>query len=246
MREEILQARGDVEFPADCDAETVSQLLNGQRLYDWSWSLFIRDLPYLYELLTNRPAVFDYLFVTRFLVARASHLLRTGPFATSFPEVWGGICRHKLQYAATYRHLFLRELEIVLKEGGVDLKNGGTRLFLTRILNMEEQYLCVVESVELIPDTAVDFNTYPMLCWVGDEAGEDSGCSLLIPPSVDVPARIEEYLAYTTVRPCKMELATARARRERDRRYREIGRLITPTDRDLWRMHGRKRSALAH
>ena len=96
MKETSLQAGWGIDFPDSCTASDVCGILNSKRLYEWDWDLFIWDLPYLYKLLTTCPAAFDYLFATRFLVARASHLMMTGPFNSSLPEIWEGVRHHKL------------------------------------------------------------------------------------------------------------------------------------------------------
>lgn len=237
MREETLRARWDIDFPQECDASTVCALLDERRLYEWSWDHFIWDLPYLYRLLTERPAVFDYLFVTRFLVARASHLLMAGPFKSSMPDVWGGIARHKLQYAGVYHHIFLNALrEVTDGDDPIGQVQYGGRLFVTKILELEREFLRVVEVIDLMPDSAEDFTGYPLSCWVKGELCLDSGCSHLLPPAVAVKVQVQENAAFQTIRPCRKELATLIMKNGEARLFREKGRQITATDRDLQRM----------
>ena len=236
MREVSVEANWEIVFPDQCDAAKVNRMLNEQRLYEWDWDTFIWDVPYLETILTEHPAEYDYLFVTRFLKARAAHLLLTETASISSTEVCEGIARHKLQYAAMYRHLFLNELRDVLAEFGEAASGIGARYFLTNIRRVEREYLRIVEAVALMPEAAEDFTNYPLCCWVDGELAHDSGCALLIPSPVTVRVRIDENFAYSTIRPCREEVLSGKPQHCRKGYFRECGTAITATDRDLQRM----------
>jgi hypothetical protein len=233
-----LQARWDIEFPDDCDAADVCALLEKGLLYDWHWDNFIWELHLLHKLLTERPPVFDYYYVTRFLVARASHLMMIGPFASGFADVWAEVARQKLQYAGLYRHLFTKALEEVLAPGPVPARarRFESRMFVTRIQEVEQVFLRLVEAICLMPGSAADFAGYPVGCWVQGGLSSDSGCALLLPAAVAVVVGVEEAQAFRTIRPGKREMATLVLENRVVRRLREFGREITATDRDLQRM----------
>lgn len=236
MTEETLQARWDVDFPEDCDAAAVCTLLDQGRLYDWNWDDFIWDLPYLNKLLAERPAVFDYLFVTRFLTARASHLLMNGPFMSGVAEVWGEVARQKLQYAGLYRHLFVDALRGVLAPAASGGGRFANRMFVTKIQEVEHVFLRMVEAICLMPESAADFAGYPVGCWVLGGVHGDSGCELLLPPPVAVAVDVEEAHAFRKIRPCKLERAGLIIQNRKASCFREVGCRITSTDRDLQRM----------
>jgi hypothetical protein len=234
MREVTRQASWEIEFPEDCTPDDVCGILEQNRLYEWSWDYFAWDIPRAYQLLDEQPATFDTLFLIRVLVARASHLMMTAPFKSSLQDVWSGIARHKLQYAAIYRHLLLEAMRDELADDlDAMLLLRGPRWFQTKIMAMETDYLRTIESICLMPDDTDDFEGYPLSCWVKGELCTDSACSILMPPAVDLAVRIEEHPAFRIVGPGRAELTEMVHKGKEPRYFKECGSQITSTDYDL-------------
>ncbi len=109
--DDIYPADWTIPYPATCDISAALRALEATELCYWSWDSFIWDLAKLRDLLRTRPVEFDYLYVTRFLKARAAYLARVGPFSSCIVTVLDGITRYRLQVAGIYRHLFMLELD---------------------------------------------------------------------------------------------------------------------------------------
>lgn len=228
----------NIIFPENPDAAAVCGILEGNLIINWNWDGCIWDPPRLHYLLTERPAEFDYAYVTRFLVARASFLAMTGPFRSDVVTVWEGIAKHRLQFAAIYRYLFLAELTPVAercRKRGIVSKEEA-RMFVTNIGRAEQKYREILEVASLLPNMEQECHGYPLCCWTKGELAGDSGCVLLVPPPVEIMVQVSENRAYRKVKPRPEELGQKILAGQPIYTFREHNGTASPTDREIERL----------
>jgi len=239
MLHEHYLADWQVDFPSTRDASATWNLLNGSLICNWSWDHFIWNLVDLHRLLSERPAEFNYLYVTQFLKARAAYLAMNGPFSSRQTAVLEGIARHQLQFSAIYRFLFMFGLERALatQDGAPGMGLSEGRLFRVDIGMIEKTYLEILEVISLMPDSETMCHGYRIEDWTTGELREDGKAPVqLVPEAVPVPVEIEEVGRYRKVTPAREEHALKILARDRIRCFRERNGEGTSCDRNLERL----------
>lgn len=241
MRDESCPVDWAITYPDRCDEIDVWNMLFRKRICKWNWDAFIWNLPELNRLLTQRPIEFNYLYVTRFLVARAAYLAVQGPFRSSQCIVLGGIGRHKVQVAALYRHVLLIELERAVFQCTQRPARAleEDRLFQVNIGVAEKTFLEILEVIGLIDDPDFICHGYRLECWrSGLLEGDGCPARSIMPPAVSVPVQVELMRGYRKLKPAAREVAMKIASGLPVLTVRERDGLESATDLELERLSG--------
>lgn len=238
MNDATCLADWKVSYPAAKDGESdLLGLLRGRLMCNWSWDVFLWDLKELRRLLTKCPEEFNYYYVTRFLVARATYLAWRGPFECSGSDVLAGLAKRNVQFAGIYRHLFMLELERAKYLRKPDtLIPQDERFFQLTIVDMEEGFRRLLEALTCLDDPNEDIMGHPVREWLAGAVTVDGERVELVPPTVRVNVQSEDLRSYRKIKPCRNEIGRKLVRKDTIFTVRERHGLETPCDMDLERL----------
>ncbi len=222
MRNEIYSADWSIPYPAHFDAEGVTKVLLPLTQVEHHWEVFPWYLvSRLVGLLETPAPCFEYLHATLFFRARAAMLVLTGDVLDR-KEIFGALCRHRVQVGGIYRAHLLHYLRAYLKQQNfVQLPEcecaefnalrdpqqmEANRELMRRVVVFSEtEYLNTLSLISLATDMEEVISLRPLVL-------SDEGAAR--PASVRVPVQTNRYEAGHDLAPVRDEAKEAlRARR---------------------------------